>query len=115
MFREGPPPSGPFLFRLFWGEPWLPVSGTTGMTPLAHTRTCLRSLLAAAAIPLMIAAGGAEVAREGAAEVSYVQKGDSLPRIRFADGLVSLNDRCPVRKAKLNLKMPPRRIWINLV
>lgn len=89
----------------------MPVRGTTGMTPLAHTRTCLGSLLAAAAIPLMIAAGGGEVAREGAAEVSYVQKGDSLPRIRFADGLVSLNDRCPVRKAKLNLKMPP--VYVN--
>lgn len=38
----------------------------------------------------------------------YVNPEDSLPRLRFrADGQVSLNDRCPVRKVKLNPKMPP--------
>ena len=31
---------------------------------------------------------------------------DSLPRLRYlADGLVTLNDRCPVRKVRLNPKM----------
>ena len=30
-----------------------------------------------------------------------------LPQIRFADGLVSVDDRCPVKKNKLNRKMPP--------
>ena len=28
---------------------------------------------------------------------------DSLPKILFADGQLSLNDRCPVRNVKLNL------------
>ena len=36
---------------------------------------------------------------------------DTLPRIRYADGLVSLNDRCPVRKGPLNLRMPP--VYVN--
>ena len=31
---------------------------------------------------------------------------DTLPRLRYlADGLVTLNDRCPVRKVKLNPRM----------
>jgi len=37
----------------------------------------------------------------------YVNLTDSLPRLVFADGLVSLNDRCMVRQVKLNPKMPP--------
>ncbi len=37
---------------------------------------------------------------------------DSFPRIRYFDtGLVSLNDRCPVRKTPLNPKMPP--VYVN--
>lgn len=32
---------------------------------------------------------------------------DSFPRLRFADGLVSLNERCMVRLVALNPKMPP--------
>ena len=37
----------------------------------------------------------------------YVSDADTLfPRVRYlADGLVSLNDKCPVRKIKLNRKM----------
>lgn len=36
---------------------------------------------------------------------------DTLPRIQFADGLISLNDRCPVRRVPLNLRMPP--VYVN--
>jgi hypothetical protein len=32
---------------------------------------------------------------------------DSFPKLRFADGLVSLNDRCMVKQRELNPKMPP--------
>ena len=36
----------------------------------------------------------------------YVSPTDTLPRLRYlADGLVTLNDRCPVRKVKLNPRM----------
>jgi len=42
----------------------------------------------------------------------YVNSQDSLPRLRYYDdGRVSLNDRCAVRKTKLNPKMPP--IYVN--
>jgi hypothetical protein len=34
-----------------------------------------------------------------------------FPRLRFADGSTSLNDRCPVRKSKLNRKLAP--VFIN--
>lgn len=36
---------------------------------------------------------------------------EAFPRIRFADSQISLNDRCPVRHAKLNLKLDP--IYVN--
>jgi hypothetical protein len=42
----------------------------------------------------------------------YVSPEDSLPRVRFFDGdQVSLNDRCAVRKVKLNNKMTP--VYVN--
>ncbi len=31
--------------------------------------------------------------------------------LRFEDGAVSLNDRCPVRRSRLNPKMPP--VFVN--
>ena len=39
--------------------------------------------------------------------------GDSekFPRIRFVDSTVSLNDRCPVTRSKLNRKMDP--LYVN--
>lgn len=42
----------------------------------------------------------------------YVQ-GDNaqFPRIRYADSRISINDRCPVRLAKLNTKMAP--LYVN--
>ena len=43
---------------------------------------------------------------------SYTDEAAEFPKILFDDGeQVSLNDRCPVRKVKLNRKMPP--VWIN--
>lgn len=34
-----------------------------------------------------------------------------FPKIRFGDGLVSANDRCPVTKRKLSVYFPP--IYVN--
>lgn len=42
-----------------------------------------------------------------AAVPAYVDAEAPLTPIRFDRDAVSLNDRCPVRKGKLNLKMPP--------
>ena len=42
----------------------------------------------------------------------YVSLEDSLPRIRYLDdGRVSINDRCAVRKVKLNPRMPA--VYVN--
>lgn len=42
----------------------------------------------------------------------YIQPEDSFPQVRyFESGLVSPNDRCAVRKVRLNLKMPP--VYVN--
>ncbi len=41
----------------------------------------------------------------------YANEGDSLPRIEYADGSVTLNDRCMVRQVKLNPKLPP--VFVN--
>lgn len=42
----------------------------------------------------------------------FVEAQDSFPHIRYFDGAqVSINDRCPVRKTKLNPKMPP--VYVN--
>ena len=42
----------------------------------------------------------------------YVPTSDpGHPRIRYADSLLSLNDRCMVRKAKLNLRVRP--VYVN--
>lgn len=45
-------------------------------------------------------------------EPQYVPGTDEkFPRLRYADGQISLNDRCPVRHAKLNPKMAP--VYVN--
>ncbi len=42
----------------------------------------------------------------------YVATADSLyPRIRYADSLVSANDRCMVAQRKLNLRVRP--VYVN--
>lgn len=42
----------------------------------------------------------------------YIQPEDSFPKLRYLEtGLVSLNDRCAVRKVRLNSKMPP--VYVN--
>ena len=46
-----------------------------------------------------------------AAVPAYVDPASPLSPIRFDRESVSLNDRCPVRKGRLNLKMPP--VYVN--
>lgn len=60
-------------------------------------------LLAAVALFLMPAPGVAQ---------HYVATADSLhPRIKYADSLVSANDRCMVAQQKLNLRVRP--VYVN--
>jgi hypothetical protein len=44
---------------------------------------------------------------------TYVYEGenDSFPRMRYASGAITLNDRCPVRRDKLNPNLRP--IFVN--
>ena len=53
-------------------------------------------------------AAGMKEKVEYAALGEFVKAEDLLPRIRYFDGgLESANDRCPVRKVKLNPQMTP--------
>ena len=88
-----------------------------------HRFLHVNGLAAAATAAILIAcSGGAE--REEKTETApqqkpeyvafaeFVNEEDSLPRLRFFEsGLVSLNDRCPVLRVRLNPKMPPA--WVN--
>lgn len=46
-----------------------------------------------------------------AGEPIVIDASAEFPRIRFADGLVSANDRCPVTKKKLSPRFPP--VYVN--
>jgi len=73
----------------------------------------VRSTLAVAAFALWATAACSQdrpaadsAAPEAPPLAVFVTPTDSLPHLRFlADGLVTLNDRCPVRKVKLNPRM----------
>ena len=43
--------------------------------------------------------------------VTVVDPAADFPRLRFADGLISANDRCPVTKRKLSPSFPP--VYVN--
>jgi len=43
--------------------------------------------------------------------VELVDPSAEFPRIRFDDGLISANDRCPVTKRKLSVAFPP--VYVN--
>ncbi len=51
----------------------------------------------------------APVSGEKAAE--YLDPASEFPKLVFADGQTSVNDMCPVRKGKLNRRMPA--IYVN--
>ena len=64
---------------------------------------CYRRIVVAAFVLL----GGVTAAAQ-----RYVPGRDAEhPRAKYADSLVSLNDRCVVRQSKLNLRVPP--IYVN--
>ena len=44
-------------------------------------------------------------------KAELVDASAELPRIRFGDGLVSANDRCPITKRKLSVRFPP--VYVN--
>ena len=66
------------------------------------------AVLVALAIP---GPGAAGEAADGAVPRFVPGEVDTFPRVEYSDGRVSLNDRCPVRKVKLNPRMPP--VYVN--
>ena len=73
-----------------------------------------RTLTVMAVFACVVAGGGGVRANDsdGACGPRYVAGEEAdLPRIEFAADVVSINDRCPVRRVKLNLRMPP--VWVN--
>jgi hypothetical protein len=61
---------------------------------------------AQAAAPQSQEAGGAQMAEGSMPFAEFISPADSLPRLRYlADGKITLNDRCPVRKVRLNPRM----------
>jgi hypothetical protein len=43
--------------------------------------------------------------------IEAVDPDSAFPRLKFADGLVSINERCPVTKRKLSVHFPP--VYVN--
>ncbi len=44
-------------------------------------------------------------------EPAVVDADAAFPHLRFSDGSISANDRCPVTKRKLNVLFPP--VYVN--
>ena len=77
--------------------------------PLARPRLAVPAL---AALALAGCASDRPPALVASAKVPvYADPTAATPHIRFDGTDESLNDRCPVRKGKLNLKMPP--VYVN--
>ena len=69
-------------------------------------------LVAGIGIALLAACSKKDKPAEYMALGEFVEAQDSFPRVRYFDtDLVSINDRCAVRKVKLNPKMPP--VYVN--
>jgi hypothetical protein len=79
------------------------------MNPLSR-----RDLSPILGVVVLVAGGCGERAapREPAAlPAAYADTVSEFPRLQYADGELSLNDRCPVRKAKLNTRLSP--LYVN--
>jgi hypothetical protein len=74
-----------------------------------------RSITVVAAVAALACAKqeqASEPVREHVVFGEYITPEDSFPQVRyFESGLVSRNDRCAVRKVRLNVKMPP--VYVN--
>jgi hypothetical protein len=79
------------------------------MNPLS--RLGLPPVLGVAAV-LLGGCGEKPPAREAARlPAAYADTVSDLSRLRYADGELSMNDRCPVRKGRLNLRLAP--LYVN--
>ena len=69
-------------------------------------------LIAVAGLAACGSESGEEAATSDATTVArFVDADAEFPQIEFPGGALSLNDRCPVRKNKLNTRVPP--VYVN--
>ena len=73
-------------------------------------RSCVVPLVALALVSVLV--GTLSVGARDAAAQRYVPTADpQRPRLKFADSLLSANDRCMVSQSKLNPKVRP--VYVN--
>ena len=67
----------------------------------------------AAALVLLLAAGGAAASGPPpyVDKIQFVPPNAEFPRLRWPDGSVSVNDRCPVSKTRIARDILP--LWVN--
>jgi hypothetical protein len=102
---------GPFLLLKVPGADFQrrPGRRSARMVGMRHP---FRAVLAGLSVVAAVACGSrhAELVPP-VAEPALVDPDSPFPKIRFADGLVSVNDRCPVTKRKLSVHFPP--VYVN--
>lgn len=84
-----------------------PACPRSGAAPSAAAGSPPRRARAAAILPLLAVL----VASAASAQRFVPGEHAEFPKIKYADSLVSLNDRCIVQKSKLSLKIPP--VYVN--
>ena len=72
---------------------------------MAWLRWCWTGLLIVGCAPENSSPGDSAAAP--ADTVAYLDPAAELSAVRYAPGVVSLNDQCPVRRARLNRRVPP--------
>jgi hypothetical protein len=84
---------------------------TDDTNPTQPNRHPRRAALALPGVLLGVVLSAALCGRSGSAQ-TYVPTADlEHPKIRYADSLLSLNDRCPVRTGKLSTTYKP--VYVN--
>lgn len=79
--------------------------------PVRASRRLSRRARAVRAVLLTATAAAALAGRPGTAQVYVPTEDLAHPKIRYADSLMSLNDRCPVRTGKLSTTYKP--VYVN--
>jgi hypothetical protein len=72
---------------------------------------CRSALSGAVVLAALACSDKTEEVRQHVVFGEYIQPEDSFPKVHYFEGQVSLNDRCAVRRVRLNTKMPP--VYVN--
>jgi hypothetical protein len=93
-------------------KPWISAACRPQLGENVGMKPPVGAVVAAVLLAAAAACGGrpAELVPP-VGEVTVVDPEAELPKLRFADGLISANDRCPVTKRKLSPYFPP--VYVN--